>query len=79
MIEYNIKIEIASDIDFNKLIAEIYINDKYFCLISQENGVDSLELINPNYNKNSNIIRNIPIKILNKSIKLAIEKLIKFK
>jgi hypothetical protein len=37
-----IKILIASDVDYEKLIAEMYIDEKFIGLISQEDGIGNL-------------------------------------
>ncbi len=37
-----IKILIASDVDYEKLIAEMYIDEKFIGLISQEGGIGNL-------------------------------------
>lgn len=35
----NLKMQICSDVDYENLIAEIYLEDKFIALISQENGI----------------------------------------
>lgn len=39
-----LKIVIASDVDYENLIAEIYLNDEFIALLQQENGVDDLNV-----------------------------------
>ncbi|EKM5716655.1 hypothetical protein B1H42_13775 [Enterobacter cloacae subsp. cloacae] len=39
-----LKIVIASDVDYENLIAEIYLNDEFIALLQQENGVDDLKV-----------------------------------
>ena len=38
---------IASDLDYEQLVAEIYCDDKYVLLISQDNGSDNLSVVFP--------------------------------
>ena len=40
----NIGITIASDVAYDKLIAEIYIDGKFVALISQDDGIDKLKI-----------------------------------
>ncbi|MEN4932081.1 hypothetical protein ABEI22_23690 [Erwinia billingiae] len=39
-----LKIIIASDIDYEKLIAEIYCNDEFIALLHQEDGIDDIKV-----------------------------------
>ena len=39
-----LKIVIASDVDYEKLIAEIYCDDEFIALIHQENGMQDLQV-----------------------------------
>jgi len=39
-----LKIVIASDVDYEYLIAEIYCDDEFIALIHQENGLDNLQV-----------------------------------
>lgn len=39
-----IKIIIASDIDYENLIAEIYCNDEFIALLQQEDGKDAIKV-----------------------------------
>ncbi|MFP1928794.1 hypothetical protein ACLEE4_08660 [Lonsdalea quercina] len=39
-----LKIIIASDIDYEKLIAEIYCNDEFIALLQQENGINDIKV-----------------------------------
>jgi antitoxin component YwqK of YwqJK toxin-antitoxin module len=48
--ENKIKILIASDTNYEKVVAEIYIDDKFIALISQENGLDQMEIEFPGNN-----------------------------
>jgi hypothetical protein len=38
------KIIIASDVDYEKLIAEIYRNDEFIALLQQEDGVEDIKI-----------------------------------
>jgi hypothetical protein len=39
-----LKIVIASDIDYEELIAEIYCNDEFIALLQQEDGIDNIKV-----------------------------------
>lgn len=39
-----LKIIIASDVDYEKLIAEIYRNDEFIALLQQEDGADNIKV-----------------------------------
>nr|WP_279077815.1 hypothetical protein [Hafnia alvei] len=39
-----LKIVIASDVDYEKLIAEIYRNDEFIALLQQEDGADNIKV-----------------------------------
>jgi hypothetical protein len=38
----DIEIQVCSDVDYERLIVELYLGGKYVCLISQEQGVQNL-------------------------------------
>lgn len=40
----NFEFVVASDVDYDKLIAEIYYNDKYVALINQDKGPDGITI-----------------------------------
>jgi hypothetical protein len=42
--QHLIRIDVCSDIEFEHLIAEIYIDGKFVSLISQEDGRDNLKI-----------------------------------
>jgi hypothetical protein len=42
--EDQLKIVIASDVDYEKLIAEIYHNDEFIALLQQEDGADNIKV-----------------------------------
>jgi hypothetical protein len=42
--EGKLRIQIASDVDYNHLIAEIYYSDRFVALLSQENSPDKLAI-----------------------------------
>lgn len=50
-----IKITVCSDIDFEHLIAEIYVDDRFVALISQEEGKDrpKIEFPGPEMNEDA--------------------------
>lgn len=39
-----LKIVIASDVDYEELIAEIYCNDEFIALLQQEDGIDDIKI-----------------------------------
>lgn len=39
-----LKIVIASDIDYENLVAEIYYKDEFIALLQQENGIDDIRV-----------------------------------
>jgi hypothetical protein len=60
-----IKILIASDVDYGKLIAEMYVDEKFIGLISQEKGVENLLVEFPVANQNEGAIsRQIEYEVL---------------
>lgn len=40
----HLKIVIASDVDYENLIAEIYRNDEFIALLQQEDGVNDIKI-----------------------------------
>lgn len=40
----HLKIVIASDVDYEKLIAEIYRNDEFIALLQQEDGINDIKV-----------------------------------
>jgi hypothetical protein len=42
--EKNIRILVSSDPDYKDLIAEIEFEGEFFCLVSQDKGIDALEI-----------------------------------
>ena len=51
-----LKVLICSDVGYDKLIAEIYCDDKYVALISQEDGADRLAVEFPGPGMNEEAI-----------------------
>lgn len=51
-----IKILICSDIDYEQLIAEVYIGGKFVALISQDEGASNLKVIFPDCDQNETAI-----------------------
>ena len=66
-----LKIVIASDVDYENLIAEIYLNDEFIALLQQENGVDDLKvefasnIISVNFDWLQNALNEAKRKLLN--------------
>jgi len=50
------KIIIASDFEHEKVFAEIYKNGKFIALVSQENGIDNLEIEFPDNSVDQSLI-----------------------
>ncbi len=63
-----IKIIIASDIDYENLIAEIYCNDKFIALLQQEDSKDVIKVeFSPNIKIiNLELLQNVLIEAKNK-------------
>ncbi|QDQ28440.1 hypothetical protein FNU76_19915 [Chitinimonas arctica] len=60
-----VKIQVCSDTDFEQLIAEIYIDDKFVALVSQDEGVDNLRVEFPGSDQNeSTITRKVDFEVL---------------
>lgn len=51
-----VKIQVCSDTDFEQLIAEIYIDDKFVALVSQDEGVNNLQIEFPGPGQNESAI-----------------------
>ncbi len=66
-----------SDIEYEKLIAEIYYREKFVALINQDQGIENLQMEFPNGELNEDmIIRKIDLKSFKYGIDLAMEKLV---
>jgi hypothetical protein len=52
----DIKITVCSDLDYDHLIAEIYIADRFVALISQEEGKENLKIEFPRVGMTENAI-----------------------
>ncbi|WP_010578182.1 hypothetical protein [Leptospira alexanderi] len=73
----DIKVLIVSDIEYEKLIAEIYYREKFVALINQDQGIENLQMEFPNGELNEDmIIRKIDLKSFKYGIDLAMEKLV---
>jgi hypothetical protein len=51
-----IKILVCSDTDYEQLIAEIYIDNKFVALVSQDNGVNDLQVEFPGCDQNQDAV-----------------------
>ena len=71
-----IEIQVCSDIDYENLIAEIYINDNFIALISEEDDPDDFHIEFPGMEKadNQKILR-IRMDVFETTLKMAVEKL----
>jgi hypothetical protein len=67
-----IKILICSDTDYEQLIAEIYIDDKFVALVSQDNGVNDLQIVFPGCDQNEKAIaRKVDFVLFNVALERA--------
>jgi len=72
-----IKIMICSDTDYDQLIAEMYVDDKYIGLISQERGPNNLVVEFPGPDQYEAVItREVEIEILLEALSKAKKELI---
>ncbi len=56
------KVIIASDVDYDKLIAEIYYEGKFVALIDQDNGINDMRIEFPgSENSEPPIIKTLPL------------------
>lgn len=70
------KILIASDTDYEKVFAEIYYNEKFVALISQEQGVDRMKVEFPRSDMNeSMVLREIDLEGFQEALYKAAKKL----
>lgn len=75
--ESKLKIQICSDIDYNNLIAEIYFDEKFVALISQEDGVSNLKLEFPGLNQNEEaVIRKVDLDWFQEALLVAKKSLV---
>lgn len=71
------KIVVCSDLDYEQLIAEIYYEEKFVALVSQEEGPSSLKLEFPGQNQNEEaIIRRVDLKGFQEALEAAKNKLV---
>lgn len=75
--EKKLRVQVCSDVDYDNLIAEIYCDEKFVALISQEEGVSNLkvELPGPNQNEAA-VIRKVDLDWFQKALQEAKKKLI---
>lgn len=76
MCDSGIEILLSSDSDYDELTAEIFYNDKYIALLTQDDGVGSLKVVFPANDVDENmILRKIDLDILEQALVLAKGKL----
>lgn len=46
------RIQVCSDVDYEKLIAEVYVDEKFVALVNQERGDGVLEVVFPGPSQN---------------------------
>ena len=74
--QQDIHIVIADDPDHEKVYAEIFIRDKFVALVSQEKGLDVLEVEFPGPGlMESQILRRVGLAEFQKALTLATERL----
>jgi hypothetical protein len=68
----NLKIIIASDVEYECVFAEIYYNDKFIALVSQEEGLDKLKIeFRHDLINYDDVVMKMDIDCLRKAIDLA--------
>ena len=70
-----LKITIASDTDYDQLVADIYCDSKFVALISQDDGPDRLKLVFPE-RSNPYIIRSVGLDWFMDAVQKAKDKLL---
>lgn len=50
------KIVVCSDSDYERLIAEIYVDEKFVALVSQEEGAENFKIEFPGLDQNENAV-----------------------
>jgi hypothetical protein len=75
--ESTVRIQICSDSTHDRLIAEIYVRDKFVALLSQENGLDNIRIESPDECAyESAISRSVELKLFMEAVNMAKRKLI---
>lgn len=73
----NYRIQIASDADYNEVIAEIYVDGKFVALLNQEHGKTDLRVDFPGPERHQDsLLRSIPLGTLLDALAAAKAKLI---
>ncbi|GAB3626722.1 hypothetical protein PTE30175_05526 [Pandoraea terrae] len=68
----SLKIVVASDLDHECLVAEIYCDEKYVALLSQDDGLENLMVVFPDAAANqAAVIRDIDLKWLRHALERA--------
>lgn len=70
-----LQITIASDVDYDKLIAEIYCDDRFVALISQEDGSNNLVLEFPETAPGVPVCRSVDLRWFMDAIGQAVQRL----
>ena len=72
----NVKVVLSSDMGYEKLTAEIFIDEKFVALINQDKGFDNLRLEFPDsYADESSVLRTVSLDLFNTAIEMAVSKL----
>ena len=72
--EQGFRIEIASDQEHEKVVAEIYRDDKFVVLVSQDDDTPIVEIPGPGLDE-AYISRTIPVQELRDALDAAVERL----
>lgn len=76
MNDSKIRILLSSDSDYEKLIAEIYYEDKFIALLNQDEGLDSMKIEFPDLNVKENLVlRKVDLEIFEEALKEAKRKI----
>ncbi len=76
-LDHKLEIVVASDVDYEQLIAEIYCDGKFVALLSQDDGVDNLKVVFPDGTaSNAAIVRSVGLDWLKHALVRAEEALV---
>ena len=68
----DIKLLIASDVDYEKLLVEIYYKEKFVALLSQEEGLDKLKIEFPGPDRVEELLlRKLDLKAFEEALEMA--------
>ncbi|ASF45332.1 hypothetical protein [Methylovulum psychrotolerans] len=71
-----VRILLSSDSDYEKLVAEIYYEDKFIGLLNQDDGLDCMKIEFPDQNVQENLVlRKVDLAIFEKALKEAKRKI----